>query len=413
MRHRASTGDFCGGKPPFGYMTQKGWYHSLLKTGKSKKDAETEASSLYPQAGLLYVNETEAPTLKLIFETYLSTRSIRKTALTLNVQGIKSRNHDLWSFSSIKHILKNPVYAGHIRYAKRTHDPVKQKQIYRDKAQWIHADGNHEPLITPDIFSQVQSLLSEKNHKPVRSGRVYLLSGILKCGLCASRMIGGVGQVIRGKQYVYYKCKGKIEYGNTFCPGVTWRAADLERYVIDEITKLSHDRIFLQDKALMLSLLKEQLQARDPDREREQIEARIQTTRRKIDRLLTAFEDELESESIVKSRFQALKAELEALEGERSRLNEERDQGRVRLDALTLSFEQISNFSHEWEYLDPEGKRSRLQAIVKEVRATREQVEIDLFVNYEVNSGSESHALVPTSADLYSILESAQAGLWQ
>ena len=384
MRHRAEKGLFNGGKPPYGYMSQKAVYKRLLKAGRSEEDAQTEAAARCPQKGKLYRDDTEAGNVRLMFDLFLEKKSLRKTALTLNAQGMRTRKGGMWSVESVRHILNNPVYCGLVQYAKTATDPVSQKLI--KQADWIVAQGEHDPVITQDLFDTVQAVLSTKQFKPVKTGRVYLLSGLLKCGLCASPMSGGISRRATAKTYAYYKCKGRDAYGEAFCQGVTWPADALETYVIDELKTLSQDHTFLQDKAMMLQEVKTQIETADPAQEQERLDQAIRTVRRKMERLLTAFEDELETEPLVKARFKTLRDELTALEERRESLT---DEGRRRwggYDTMELSFEQLSDFTQQWEFLNEEGKRSRLQAIVKEIRATQATVEIELFLDVGVLS---------------------------
>lgn len=89
MREKAKQGRWVGGKPPIGY----------------------ELVDEY-----LVVNQEKANVVKLIFKDYLSGAGYTEIADRLNQQGYKTREDKAFSNTSVKGILRNPIYAGKIRW---------------------------------------------------------------------------------------------------------------------------------------------------------------------------------------------------------------------------------------------------------------------------------------------------------
>jgi site-specific DNA recombinase len=91
-------------------------------------------------------------------------------------------------------ILKNPYYIGVVTY------------------RGVQYEGNHEPLVTPDVWLRVQDVLAahDKAGEKVRRHPHYLKGSIFcaKCGsrLCFSRSRGN------GGSYDYFFCLGKSRY---------------------------------------------------------------------------------------------------------------------------------------------------------------------------------------------------------
>ncbi|MBK7142274.1 MAG: recombinase zinc beta ribbon domain-containing protein [bacterium] len=88
-------------------------------------------------------------------------------------------------------MLKNPFYYG---------DFVWAGERYR---------GNHEPLISRDLYDRVQIVLGRGGHPRTRT-RDFAFKGILKCAKCGCAI---VGELKKGK-YIYYHCtsaKGRCD----------------------------------------------------------------------------------------------------------------------------------------------------------------------------------------------------------
>ncbi len=89
-------------------------------------------------------------------------------------------------------LLINPYYAGVIRYKGALHP------------------GAHEPLVSPELFDQVQSLLKARNARATRHVRhAHHLKGLLHCGTCGSRMLLDFATNPRGTTYAYFVCSGR------------------------------------------------------------------------------------------------------------------------------------------------------------------------------------------------------------
>jgi site-specific DNA recombinase len=83
----------------------------------------------------------------------------------------KTRMGRQFSKSSIFGILRNPVYAGRIRY---------EGKIY---------EGEHEPIIMELLFTKVQALLKQYQPKcDTKIARTYLLDRLIRCAECGSVM---------------------------------------------------------------------------------------------------------------------------------------------------------------------------------------------------------------------------------
>lgn len=128
-----AKGMWMGGVPPLGYDLPK------------------------DTSRVLFVNEGEAETVCLIFRQYLKLGSVRALAAWLEQKAIKSKlfasaaNRTIggvaFSRGALYHLLRNPVYAGHIRHKSQIHD------------------GQHSRIVEQALFDQVQRALDAKRRR--------------------------------------------------------------------------------------------------------------------------------------------------------------------------------------------------------------------------------------------------------
>lgn len=114
--------------------------------------------------------------------------------------GFTTRKGRRVSLSQIYLMLKNPFYYGEFEY------PIGSGKMYK---------GAHTPLITKDLFDEVQKKLVV----PIKAkwgGKDFAFKGVFVCATCGSSVIGD--EKIRKrkwaepKRHVYYHCTRKKDY---------------------------------------------------------------------------------------------------------------------------------------------------------------------------------------------------------
>ena len=93
----------------------------------------------------------------------------------LNEMDIPAAKGGNWSNSTVKDILRNPVYIGKIRWNYRPHVKRMIKGNFVPTPQgrrkdWILTDGLHEPIINEDTYEQAQKRLSNNSASLFRAG---------------------------------------------------------------------------------------------------------------------------------------------------------------------------------------------------------------------------------------------------
>ena len=382
MKHRAVNGKWNGGVIPYGYTTQQRIIKELTSKGLSKSEAVEKASEIAPEPKLLYIDEDEANVLKQIFELYLKVKSIRDVVRQLNKLGIKTRPGKNWSTTSISRILNNPTYIGKLKYGVRKTDPKTGKMKKADENELTLVDGLHEKLIDNNTFELVQKILNETSLKKTNAQNQYLLSRILKCGKCGGSMNGHLTKKKKSdKTYIYYKCSNHSKIPSQ-CEGLTISADRLEAFIVKTLTNLSKDQIFLNDKAKMLEALEKEIKpAKNNNARLKKITAKEKDLLKRRDKLLDALENDLIDDSVFKERFDNIKLELENNNKAKEEITNFADDIQITKEILNASFEEISSFGQNWEYLDFDGKYAKIRSIVKQIKVTEDDISIEIYLD--------------------------------
>jgi len=128
-----------------------------------------------------------APIVTKLFEWYatgeFSLKALTKKAAAAGLTN-RSSGRPLVK-AKIHQILQNPIYSGSFQWLGR----------------WY--EGQHEPLISRDLYRRVQQVFEATNH-PRQTKRQHAFAGLVTCGRCGCAFTGE----IKKEQYVYYHCTG-------------------------------------------------------------------------------------------------------------------------------------------------------------------------------------------------------------
>ena len=195
-----------GGFPPMGY----------------ESDPATKKYHIIPE---------EAEVVRKIFKTYLKLGSARDTAEEMNKAGYCKRIR-VSKRSGIKYggtrftpgyiygMLNNPVYAGYVRHFDNVYP------------------GEHEAIITQDIWDRTQELLKLNSPPECRypaSERINPLRGIVRCGYCGCALKRSYTKRDKTKCYRYLICDADSKRVKHTCPLRRVPLNDLEEIVVEDI----------------------------------------------------------------------------------------------------------------------------------------------------------------------------------
>ena len=107
------------------------------------------------------INKEQAETVKRIYELYLDGNGVRRIQDIMEQEGrITATGLTKWSSSNISRILKNSFYCGRIEYRKEyVPDYLTQKKVINHgEIEKIYVEGNHEPIITQEMYDEAQRI---------------------------------------------------------------------------------------------------------------------------------------------------------------------------------------------------------------------------------------------------------------
>ena len=177
----------------------------------------------------LVVNHKEAAQVQEIFELYLglgglvsvveelaSRRWVNKPWITRKKV---VRAGKPFHKGSLHYLLTNVTYRGRVKY---------EGEIY---------EGDHEAIISDEVFGRAQALLAKNRRarrRPKADGCRGVLEGLLYCAACQSRMIHTYAS--KGtRRYRYYVCTSAQKRGWECCPSKSIPALEIERFVMKEV----------------------------------------------------------------------------------------------------------------------------------------------------------------------------------
>ena len=213
LEGRARAGFSTGGRT-YGYTTEP---------EPNPSDAE------HPRRRWVVV-ESQAQIIRRIFELYAAGWSPKKIAAQLNAEAVASplagtrwgRERSGWASSSIRVILMNERYIGLLKWNKRhfirgSSEKKARKAILSAANEVV--TSSCPVIVPPELWAAVQERFTRRSHaRPCGSGRtVYLLSGILRCGVCGGSMSVRGSKVKAGRRYVQFCCSANANKGEAIC----------------------------------------------------------------------------------------------------------------------------------------------------------------------------------------------------
>lgn len=198
-----------------------------------------------------------------IFRMCLEGKGFKGIAEELNDRGIPSPRGDLWSFTTVKAILQNPVYRGDIVWNRRTEskfhsvrngrvEPAKPasesaKVVDLPEEEWVVLRDRAPVLVDRETWHRAQKMVARRSRYKGGSGKQrsrWLLSGVLRCGDCGHLFWGEAKRKgrIEGRREVitkYYTCSGRRTHGRKVCRASSHVPAPaLERWVLEKLAGL-------------------------------------------------------------------------------------------------------------------------------------------------------------------------------
>lgn len=174
------------------------------RQGKVIKYSQLYGYTLDKETSQYEVNPAEAAIVKLIFDLFTKpnyiAQGINGIAKYLTEQEVPTKKgKGVWHKQVVRQILMNPTYMGkYIQNKYNTegmlgnkHRPADEKvpMRIRPEEEWIIMEC--PAIVTEFQYEHAQKILGESRRRYANQGnRKYLLSGLLRCGMCSNTMTG-------------------------------------------------------------------------------------------------------------------------------------------------------------------------------------------------------------------------------
>lgn len=315
---------------------------------------------------MLLVHPKEADVVGKAFELCgVQKWSLGQIARHLNREGCRTKRGRQFSAGVLARLLRSSLYVGKVTYGGEEYD------------------GQHEAVVSRELFDEVQRLLEERKAMPPRTQHSpHLLSGIARCGKCGWRLRihrqyhGKKGQK---KAYRSYQHRGTDFVGESACTSFTKSADKLESLVIDKIRELAASRVF-QEAAFAEA--QGQLASDMPGigRERDEVQLKLSDMADQFGRWAERLDrGQIDEEQFItrnaelleqKAKLQERLAELEARAAE----GESIEVGLVEVR------EMLANFDAVWDEMTLDEQREMLRSLIEELNVSKDRAELKLVL---------------------------------
>ena len=332
MREAASRGFFLGSKAPFGY--------TRVKVSDGVKERPT-----------LEVDPAAAPVVKELFQSSLRGNGLMEICKILNDRGVTNRGKR-WYKGGLHYLLTNEAYTGTAVWG-RTSKGEKAQDPVRVEGAW-------PALISRGLFDAVQEAMRDrapKVQRPARVGSRFLLSGLLKCGVCGRPYSA---QGAKSGQFAYYICGTLFREGAGTCSARYLNAPRVEDFVVEKI----RERILTEETIVELAkLVAEEIDAMagELSGRLEVIDAELGDVQSRLQRLYEALETSELTLEVLSPRIFSLRHREEQLEAARDDAAGQLEQRRVELPTT----EEIKGYVADFREFLQEGTFPERKALIR------------------------------------------------
>jgi len=98
-------------------------------------------------------------------------------------------SQNVWCSRTISNMLKNRMYIGCMVQGKYRVISYKiHKTIITPEDEWFVVEGTHEPIISTEMFDEVQKRLLRDTRTPPSAKEIHIFAGLLRCADCGRAM---------------------------------------------------------------------------------------------------------------------------------------------------------------------------------------------------------------------------------
>ena len=337
----------------------------------------------------LVINEREANTVQLIFQMYSSGHGYKSIANYINKKGYRTKKGKTFSLNAIKIIVTNPVYAGYIRYNVRKDWNEKRRNNINPNP--IIQKGEHEPIISEEVWQIAQNVYQSRSCKPnrIHDGE-FPLTGIMRCPACGAGMVisrttntlkDGTKRVLE-----YYVCGAWKNKGTLVCRSNGVRTEYADAFTLDKLQRLMHSDKLI--KELVKSVNSRNGKIFVPlQKEFDMYAKQMNKVEQKLLKTFDAYTDELISKAMYLEKAKRLEGQIQELKELMEPLRKQLQGNTVKVVSYEMIKEVLLNFSKAFQNALTREQRKRLLHLLIHkitINEDRKIESIQLKLNNEV-----------------------------
>ena len=238
------------------------------------------------------------------------------------------QSHHLWSCATVKQILNNPIYLGHLVQMRTTNISYKNKTtVKREPEDMVWVYNTHEAIVSQELWDKCREMeASVSQGKKNRDGVVQPLSGLCYCVDCGSKMHLGWNNTRhkrtdpRTYRRNHYNCGSFVKFSGRSCTSHYIKMATLNEIVLQDI-RSKMQIVSVDEKQAREEFLKRNGEL--SSRERKTDQKRLNQAKRRLselDKLIASvYEDKVSeriSEEVCFSLLDKYQAEKKSLKEE-------------------------------------------------------------------------------------------------
>ena len=290
------------------------------------------------------IHPEEAKMIRKIYRLAAQGCGSRTISKILYQDGIRNRNGNQLEESSIRRIIKNPLFKGVVVMNKRHFDFEKKKEIKNPESEWIYHQGLVPAIVEKELWEKANKMLKLSAAQVKGAGRqkkhreLYDFSGKLICGECGAPYYKTFRRQYSNPEHVIveWRCSSYLKHGQkkqevaegknqskewgadeqelrrgqiTGCDNIHLKQEGLERMM----RELSGQLFAWQDEENMIrriiKILSEVLLTGETHLKKEEVEKNLMAVRNRKSRLLDLLLDNTISKQGYKSKQKELEQE--------------------------------------------------------------------------------------------------------
>lgn len=290
------------------------------------------------------IHPEEAEMIRKIYRLAAQGCGSRTISKILYQDGIRNRNGNQLEESSIRRIIKNPLFKGIVVMNKRHFDFEKKKEIKNPESEWIYHQGLVPAIVEEELWEKANKMLKLSAAQVKGAGRqkkhreLYDFSGKLICGECGAPYYKTFRRQYSNPEHVIveWRCSSYLKHGRkkqevaegknqskewgadeqelrrgqiTGCDNIHLKQEGLERMM----RELSGQLFAWQDEENMIrriiKILSEVLLTGETHLKKEEVEKNLMAVRNRKSRLLDLLLDNTISKQGYKSKQKELEQE--------------------------------------------------------------------------------------------------------